>query len=349
MQNNKVNLDGTIVGENYFPYIIAEIGQNHNGDIHFAKKLIDAAVRSGANAVKFQKRDIKSELTKDAYEQPYISKNSFGKTYGEHRAYLEFSIKQHKDLLEYSKKKGITYFCTPCDEKSVDELETIGCPFYKVASRDLSNHILLNKLSKIDKPIIISTGMSDLIDIERAINILKKDNNNLIIMQCTSEYPCSYENVNLNAINTIKNKFNFLVGFSDHTSGIIISAVSPLFGATVIEKHITLDRSMKGSDHAGSIEESGLKKLIQYIYAINLSKGIPEKFKLEASKEASAKLERSIVTKIKIKKGQLINENMLTLKSPGHGLRWHQRDMIIGKKAIEDIIEDTILNLNQIN
>lgn len=343
-----VNLDGNLVGNNLPPYLIAEIGQNHNGDINIAKKLIDVAVSCGANAVKFQKRDISSELTKKAFNQPYINRNSYGPTYGKHREYLELDIEQHLELLKYSKKRGISYFCTPCDVISINLLEEINCPFYKVASRDLSNIPLLEKLSQIPKPVIISTGMADYIDIDMALRTLKKSKEMLIIMQCTSQYPCDFDNVNLNVIKTLKDKYGYNVGFSDHTSGVIVSAVSPQFGAVIIEKHITLDRSMRGSDHAGSLEESGLKKLKQYLDVIQLASGNFEKEKLDATKKASEKLERSIVAKKLINEGEIITEKMLILKSPGTGLKWFEKKLIIGKRAKKMIEADTLIMLKNI-
>ncbi len=348
MRIPNVDLNGTEVGLGQPTYLIAEIGQNHNGDIGVAKKLIDVAVRSGANAVKFQKRDLDSELTKEAFDAPYINNNSYGSTYGEHRRFLELNIDQHLELFNYSKQKNITYFCTPCDIVSVNQLEQIDCPFYKVASRDLSNIPLLERLSKVNKPIIISTGMADYGDIERALHVLNKSKDMLLIMQCTSEYPCKFENVNLNVVKTLENRYGYNVGFSDHTSGVIISAVAPQFGAVIIEKHITLDRTMRGSDHAGSLEESGLVKLKQYLDAIRLASGKNEKEKLGDIKKASEKLERSIVANRLILKGEIITEDMLVLKSPGTGLRWHQKESIVGRLAKVDIESDTLITTNEV-
>lgn len=342
----EINLSGTPVGEKYPTYIIAEIGQNHNGDINIAKKLIDMAARCGANAVKFQKRDIPSELTKEAFNKPYDNPNSFGKTYGEHREYLELNEEQHLELKEYALAVGITYFCTPCDIPSVELLERIGCPFYKVASRDLTNLPLLENLSALKKPIIISTGMADLEDIENALVALKAKPENVLIMHCTSEYPCKLENVNLNAINTLKNKFGYLVGYSDHTSGVIISATASTLGAVAIEKHITLDRTMKGTDQPGSLEESGLKKLIEYIRASEKAMGTGEKLINPATKGSKEKLSRSITSKIEIKSGTILTEDMITLKSPGTGLKWIQKELILGKKAKQDIEDDVILSID---
>lgn len=339
-----IELSGTPVGKGYPTYIIAEIGQNHNGDVRLAKKLIDMAVSCGADAVKFQKRDIPSELTKEAFDKPYDNPNSFGKTYGEHRLFLELSEDQHFELKEYANAVGIVYFCTPCDVPSVELLERIGCPFYKVASRDLTNIPLLERLGKTGKPIIISTGMADLEDIDDAMKALSGTPENIIIMQCTSEYPCHLENVNLKAMDTLRVKYNCIVGLSDHTSGVIISAAASVMGASLIEKHITIDRTMKGTDQPGSLEYSGLKKLIEYIRAVEIATGDGDKLVNPATKAAKEKLARSITSKHFIPAGTIIIEDMLCLKSPGTGLKWKQKDLIIGKKASFDIAADVTLN-----
>jgi sialic acid synthase len=338
-----IELNGTPVGNQYPTYIIAEIGQNHNGDVRVAKKLIDMAVSCGANAVKFQKRDIPSELTKEAYNKPYDNPNSFGKTYGEHRIFLELDEAQHLELKEYAVAAGITYFCTPCDVPSVELLERIGCPFYKVASRDLTNIPLLERLGKTGKPVIISTGMADFNDIDDALKAIGSGPEGIIIMQCTSEYPCKLENVNLRAMDTLRKKYGHLVGLSDHTSGVIISAAAAVLGAIMIEKHITLDRTMKGTDQPGSLEEAGLKKLVDYIRATEIAMGDGIKDVNPATQAAKEKLARSLTSRVLIPQGTIITEDMLTLKSPGTGLKWAQRDRIIGKKAIADIEADITL------
>lgn len=338
-----VDLAGTPVGEGYPVYVIAEIGQNHNGDTKLAKKLIDMAVRCGASAVKFQKRDIPSELTKEAYDKPYDNPNSFGRTYGEHRMFLELNEEQHKELKEYALALGITYFCTPCDIPSLEMMERIGCPFYKVASRDLTNIPLLEAMGRTGKKVIISTGMADFDDIDDALGALRATPDSVIIMQCTSEYPCKLENVNLKAMATLKEKYGHIVGLSDHTSGVVVSTVASVMGAHVIEKHITLDRTMKGTDQAGSLEEAGLKKLIDYIRGSELAMGDGLKEVNPATKAAKEKLARSLTSKTFIPKGTVLTEALLTLKSPGNGLKWRERHVILGKKAMKDIAPDCTL------
>jgi sialic acid synthase SpsE/spore coat polysaccharide biosynthesis protein SpsF (cytidylyltransferase family) len=338
-----IKLAGVPIGDGFPYFIIAEIGQNHNGDVKLAKKMIDMAARCGANAVKFQKRDIPSELTKDAFNAPYDNPVSFGKTYGEHRMFLELNEEQHQELKDFAISRGITYFCTPCDIPSLEMMERIGCPFYKVASRDLTNIPLLERMGRTGKPILISTGMSGYEEIEDALKALNRGPDSIVIMHCTSEYPCRLENVNLLAIKKLREKYGHLVGYSDHTSGIIVSVGAAMMGACVLEKHVTLDRTMKGTDQAGSLEEYGLYKLVDYIRAIEKAFGDEEKVVLPATSTARAKLARSVTSKVKIGAGATLTEEMLTLKSPGTGLKWSDRHLLLGKKAKIDIDPDCTL------
>jgi sialic acid synthase SpsE len=341
-----IDFHGTRVGTGYPAFIIAEIGQNHNGDVNIAKRLIDMAVRCGANAVKFQKRDIDSELTKEAFDKIYDNPNSFGRTYGEHRIFLELNEQQHGELKEYALASGITYFCTPCDTPSVELLERINCPFYKVASRDLTNIPLLERIGKTGKPVIISTGMADFNDIDNALKALDRGPESVVIMQCTSEYPCKLENVNLKAMETLRKKYGYLVGLSDHTSGVVVSAAAAVMGAVMVEKHITLDRSMKGTDQPGSLEEAGLKKLVEYIRAIEIANGDGVKDVNPATQAAKLKLARSLTSKVFIAKGTILTEEMLILKSPGNGLKWIEREQVVGKQALQDIEPDVTIDPN---
>ncbi len=338
-----ISLNDIPIGVNYPTFIIAEIGQNHNGDIELAKQLIDMAVECGSSAVKFQKRDIPSELTTEAYNKPYDNQNSFGKTYGEHREFLELSEEEHRILKEYSSMRGITYFVTPCDIPSVDMMERLDVPFYKVASRDLTNIPLLERLKKTGKPVIISTGMADIEDIDNALNALGEDRVDIIIMQCTSQYPADLENINLRGMLTLKDKYKKLVGLSDHHSGIITSVAASVMGAVVIEKHITISRAMKGSDHAGSLEKSGLQKLINYIRASEIAMGDGVTEFNPVAQIAKSKLSRSLTSKININVGDTLTDEMLILKSPGTGLKWSEREMILNKKAKINIPADTTL------
>lgn len=339
----RIQLDRTWVGEDYPTYIIAEIGQNHNGEVRLAKKLIDMSVDAGASAVKFQKRDIPSELTKEAFNKPYDNPNSFGTTYGEHRMFLELDESQHLELKEYASAKGITYFCTPCDVPSVELLERIDCPFYKVASRDLTNIPLLEALGKTGKPVIISTGMASIEDIDAGIDALQLGKDKLMILQCTSQYPCALENVNLKVMDTLKERYGLITGFSDHTSGVVVSTAAAVMGAAIVEKHVTLDRTMKGTDQPGSLEKSGLSKLVEYIRATEIATGDGLKEVNPATAAAKIKLARSVTSKINIKKGDILTDELICLKSPGDGIKWNDRSVIVGKKAVKDIEADVTL------
>ncbi|MDQ3142560.1 MAG: N-acetylneuraminate synthase family protein [Bacteroidota bacterium] len=344
----QILLGNQLVGEDQQTFIIAEIGQNHNGDIEIAKKLIDLAVRCGANAVKFQKRDVSLELTHEAFNKKYDSPNSFGETYGDHRTFLELDEEQHLELKEYALAQGIPYFCTPCDIPSLELLERIGTSYYKVASRDLTNLLLLEAIAKTNKPVIISTGMASLEDIDDAIDILGKHRHDIIILQCTSQYPAELDKVNLNAMETLKNRYNKIIGFSDHTPGIIASVAASIMGASIVEKHITLSRAMKGSDQAGSLEEPGLKLMVKYIREAALLKGDGIKEWDPVTHAAKMKLSRSITSKVPINKGERIVESMLCLKSPGVGMKWKEKNQLIGKMAIHDIPADQTIFLKDV-
>ena len=341
---NSVDLNGIKIGDDYKPQLIGEIGQNHNGSVKIAKQLIDMSALCDIKFVKFQKRDIKTEFTKEAYNTPYDNKNSFGSIYGKHREFLELNKEEHLELKQYAEDKGLIYFCTPCDIPSLNILEEINCPFYKVASRDITNIPLLEALGKIGKSVIISTGMADYEDIDLALKTLNLPTSNVIIMQCTSEYPCPPENCNLNVIKTLRSKYTNVIGFSDHSTGILAATLSITLGANIIEKHITLDRCMKGTDQIGSLEFEGLKKCKKYIDDVPLYLGKYEKEVDDNVIYAKYKLMKSLTSKCLIKKGNILEEHMLCLKCPGNGILWKNKDKIIGKVANRDIDEDTTLN-----
>lgn len=332
------------VGDGQPTFVIAEIGQNHNGEVELAKKLIDMAVRCGADAVKFQKRDIPSELTRVAYDRVYDSPNSFGHTYGEHRIALELDEEQHVELKEYALAQGIPYFCTPCDVPSVEMMERIGVPYYKVASRDLTNIPTLEAMAKTGKPVIISTGMASLDDIDEALKALGDGPETVFILQCISQYPAEMENVNLAAMATLRERYGKITGFSDHTPGIIAGVAASVMGAAIVEKHITLSRAMKGSDQAGSLEEPGLKKMIEYIRLAEKARGDGVKEVNPATKAAKDKLARSLTSAVDIAEGTVLTEEHLTLKSPGTGLKWVEKDQLLGKTAKRDIPVDVTLS-----
>ncbi|HOD83287.1 MAG: N,N'-diacetyllegionaminic acid synthase [Planctomycetes bacterium ADurb.Bin126] len=343
----RMTLAGHEVGDGCPCFIIAEIGQNHNGQIGMAKRLIEMARRCGVDAVKFQKRDIRWELTEDAYNRPYDHPNSFAPTYGQHREFLELSEAQHKELREYALACGLVCFCTACDEPSVELMQRVGNPIYKVASRDITNIPLLRAIAQTGKPVILSTGMAGLDEIREALDALAEasaDKPQVMLMQCVSQYPAEEERLNLRAMETMRKEFGLLVGLSDHTPGVIGAVAGAVLGAPVIEKHITLSRAMQGTDHAAALEEEDLRKLVQHVRACGRAMGDGRKVFDPAVESARQKLSRSLTSRLVIPAGTTLTEAMLVLKSPGTGLSWRERSKIVGKRATRDIAADRTLN-----
>ena len=341
-------------------YIIAEVGQNHNGDINVARKLIDMAAMPifdefthqslpGVNAVKFTKRDLTEELTVDAYNKPYDSPHSFGKTYGIHREALELTYDQHIELAAYARTKGLDFIETLTSIKTISLLNKIKLDAIKIASRDLTNLPLLEALAKIKQKMILSTGMGSEKEINDAIHVITKYHKNISILHCVSEYPAQYQNVNLRSISYLKENYPFEIGFSDHSIGIVIAPVAVALGATIIEKHITMNRSMKGSDHKASLEPEGLWRMVRDIRNVEKSLGKKQKSIPKEVELFKLKLERSIAANHDIQEGQAIGEEDLCLLSPGNGLRWIERDTIIGKKTNRFIPRHTIIKAEDLN
>jgi N-acetylneuraminate synthase/sialic acid synthase len=318
-------------------YVIAEIGHNHQGNLENCKKLFLEAKLSGANAVKLQKRNNKKLYTKSFYNSPYNNPNSYGETYGLHREFLEFDKDQYQALKKYAKEIDITFFATPFDFDSVDFLEEINLPFYKIASADVTNLPLIDYVASKKKPIIFSTGGCTEKDIERVYNHLKKNNSEFALLHCISSYPTPPELVNLELIPYYKKKFNCIVGFSSHDNGPALSLASYVKGARIIEKHFTLDRSLKGTDHAMSLAPSGLRKLIKDLRKTEKALGNGVKTFQDGEKEPIKKMAKKIVSSKSIKKGTIIQLEHLEFKSPGDGLPPYLAYEIIGKKLTKDV------------
>ena len=335
---------GRWIGDDQPTFIIAEVGQNHNGDMAMARELIDNIGFFKADAIKLCKRHIPSELTKEAYDQPYPGPNSFGETYGQHREFLELSKDQYKELKAYSQEKGVIFFATACDPQSVEDLEDVGVSLYKVASRDLTNLPLIQAIAETDKPVILSSGMDPLEYIGEALDTVRRRHNKIVLMHCTSSYPTPYADVNLRAMRTLRQEFDVLVGMSDHTIGIMVPVVAASLGAVAVEKHATLGRHLKGSDHACSLEPDGQRRVVRDIRNLELAMGDGIKRVPDSVAGARAKLCRSLVSKSDIPQGAVLTEEMLCLKSPGSGLMWRERQAIIGKEARRDIPADVSLS-----
>ena len=326
------------------PFIIAEIGHNHMGSIKLAKELFYQAKKCGASAVKLQKRDNKILYTKKFYNQPYDHKNSYGSTYGKHREFLEFSFSQYLELKKYAKKIGIIFICTPFDEPSVDFLEKVNLDAYKIASADLVNTPLQLKIAKTKKPIFLSTGGGDYKDIKRAVKNISKINKKLIILHCTASYPVELPDMNLNIILKLKKQYpKNVIGLSDHENGIDAASIAYMLGARVFEKHFTLNRSWKGTDHAFSLEPQGLEKLIRNLKRIPIILGSANKKFLESEKEPIQKMQKSIVASKEISKGSILKYKDISFKSPGGGLKPYEYKKLLNKKTKKLIKKDEFI------
>lgn len=284
----KVKIGNKIIGEGEPVFITAEIGINHNGDINIAKKLIDMAVVVGCDAVKFQKRTIEIVYTKE--ELAKERENPFGPTNGDLKRGLEFGKKEYEEIDRYCMEKGIMWFASPWDVKSVDFLEEFNVPCYKIASPSLTDDKLLSHIKSKGKPIILSTGMSTVEQIKRAVEIFGEDN--LVLLHCTSTYPSADSELNLKVIPWMKKNFNCPIGYSGHEVGVYSSLVAAVLGACAVERHITLDRAMWGSDHSASLEPQGLDRLVRDIQLVPVWLGDGEKRVFESETPIIQKLRK---------------------------------------------------------
>jgi sialic acid synthase len=269
-------------------FVIAEIGQNHQGDLEIAKELIRQAKICGADAVKSQKRDVRSLLTPEEYRRPYNSPHSFGATYGEHREALELSPRQYAELLLFARRMGIEFFASPWDTKSAELLHRLGMNLFKIPSACVTHLTLLRQIASYRKPVLLSTGMSTLEEIDAAMEALR--GTEVAILQCTSAYPCDFRDVHLRVLTTLQERYGVPVGLSGHHRGIAVDVAAVALGARIIERHFTLDRTMKGSDHAASLEPPGLSRLVRDIRAVESALGRAEKRVQECEVPALEKL-----------------------------------------------------------
>ena len=310
-------------------YVIGEIGQNHNGSVDIAKLIVDVVSRPihdklfnnvlpVMDAVKLTKRDLKQELSQSQMNRPYEGPNSFGATYGEHRAFLELDDEQHFEVYRYAKSKGLDFVETLCAVGCLSLLKLFTPDRLKVASRDLTNLPLLAAMAETKIPMIVSTGMAGRKELDDAVTVITKYHNNLSILHCVSEYPTRYENVNLRTITYLKKHFpQFTIGYSDHTIGIATPIAAIGIGAEIIEKHITLDRGMKGTDQAGSLAIDGIYRMMRDIRNLDRSMGKEDLYIEPSVVTAREKLERSIASKKELFAGSTIQESDLHLLSPG--------------------------------
>jgi len=264
------------IGESFPPFIVAEIGINHNGNLDLAKKMIKIAKDIGVNAVKFQVKDVEEAHPKELLDMPYEGPNSFGKTYREHKLALEFSQNELRDIYSYAKELEIPCFSTPCNVSAVSRLEELGNPFYKIASFFVTWNELIEEICKTKKPIIMSTGSSTIDEIDHAVNIIRKNNVPFCLMHAVSSYPTDDKDINFKVIKTLHEKYDCPVGYSGHERGVGLTVSAIALGACIIERHLTLDRTLKGPDHASSLEPTGFKLMVERAERLHTALGSPK-------------------------------------------------------------------------
>ena len=323
-------------------FIIAEAGVNHNGSINLAKKLVDIAQEAGCDAIKFQTFKSENLTSKKAKKANYqnITTNA-DESQLEMLKKLELSYDEFKELQNYCNIKGIMFLSTPFELESIDFLASLNMPIFKIPSGEITNLPYLRKINSLKKKVILSTGMSNLDEIQEALNILKDCE--ISLLHCTTEYPCPYEDVNLKAIQAMKEKFNLEIGYSDHTQGIEISLAAVAMGATIIEKHFTLDKKMEGPDHQASLEPNELKELVKSIRNIEKAIGNGKKEPVQSEIKNIEIARKSIVAKCPIKKGEKFTEENLTTKRPATGISPMKWDEIVGSVAKKDYQEDEVI------
>lgn len=328
-------------------FIIAEAGINHNGNIEIAKKMIDAASEAGVDAIKFQTFQTEKLVCKNAEKATYQKENTNdSESQFDMLKSCELSKQDHIELIKHCREKNIRFLSTPFDIDSVHLLVELEIPIIKIPSGEITNLPYLRTIAKTGKDIIISTGMSQLEEVRKAIKVLQENGSgNITILHCNTQYPTPMEDVNLRAMVTMKNELDMAVGYSDHTIGIEVSIAAVALGAMVIEKHFTLDRRMKGPDQQVSIEPQELKQMVDSIRNIERALGNKEKVVSPSEAENKTVARKSIVAAKTIRKGELFTEDNLTVKRPGTGISPMCWDIVVGKVSDRDYEIDELINL----
>lgn len=330
----ELKIGTTLINDESDCYVIAEIGHNHQGSLEKAMQLFEAAKDAGVDAVKLQKRDNRSLFVKSLYDAPYLNENSYGNTYGEHREALEFGRAEYVTLQQYARELGITMFATSFDQASADFLAELDMPAFKFASGDLKNTPLLQYVARLGKPMILSTGGGTMDDVVRAVDTIVEWNTQLAVLQCTAAYPAEAEDMHLNVIPTFRRRFpSNVIGLSDHQNGIALAPAAYVLGARIIEKHFTLNRSWKGTDHAFSLEPVGMKKLVRDLRRTRAALGDTEKKVHPMEEKPLFKMGKKLVAARDLPAGHVLTRADIAAKSPNDGLPPYALDSIIGMRT----------------
>ena len=329
--NNEIIINNKKIGSQHNPFFIAEAGLNHNGDIEIAKKMIDKAIESGADAIKFQTYKSEEFLTESS-EYFNFFKN------------VELSFDEFKELNNYAKEKNFTFFSAPFDIPSADFLYKIDVPCFKIASSDLTNMPLIRHIAKMKKPMIISTGIGTMKEIEEAVNwCLSENNDQIALLHCVANYPAVPEETNLDAIKSMMKKFNFPIGFSDNGESELVDIAAVSLGACIVEKHYTLDKKFDGPDHSFSIEPKDLKNLTSQLSLIKKIKGTGLKQPTDFELLNKPAIRKSITAKVDILKGEKLTENNMSIKRPEGGIEPKSWDSLLSKCTNKLIKKDSVI------
>lgn len=344
--NRELTIDGHRIADDTDCYVIAEIGHNHQGDLDKARQLFQRAKECGVHAVKLQKRDNRSLYTAEMYDRAYDNENSFGRTYGEHREFLEFGRDEYVELQRTARDLGLTFFATAFDVPSADFLAGLDTPAYKLASGDLRNLPLLRHVARFQKPVIFSTGGASIEEVERAYDAIAAINPRIGILQCTASYPTEPEHLNLGVIETFRARFpSAVVGLSDHSNGIAMSLVAFMLGGRIVEKHFTLNHTWKGTDHALSLEPIGMQKMVRDLQRARIAIGSAVKQPLPIEAGAITKMGKKLVAARALPAGHVVEEADLAIKSPGDGLPPTELESVVGRRLLRALDPDAAFSL----
>jgi N,N'-diacetyllegionaminate synthase len=345
-----IEISDSLVGLGYPCFIIAEAGVNHNGSLEMARELVDVAVQAGADAIKFQTFKAENVVSSQAPKAKYQLKTTdAGESQMDMVKRLELSFDAFRELYDYCHEKGILFMSTPFDEESVDFLDDLGVTVFKIPSGEITNIPFLEYVASKGKPMVISTGMSYLGEVETTVRTIEKTGNcDFVLLHCVSNYPADPLDVNLYAMQTMSKAFNVPVGYSDHTLGIAISLAAVALGACVIEKHFTLDCSLPGPDHQASLEPKYLTKLVRGIRMVEASLGHGRKEPAKSEANTSSVARRSLVSTQDIQSGTVLTEDMVSIKRPGTGLPPAMGPYLIGRTVRTPILAGTLLTLEML-
>ena len=342
-----INLKKSKISDNDKCFIIAEAGINHDGSLQKAFELVDVAVEAKADAVKFQMFNTKKYISDDAFYASYMKKGLISKKEKIDEFFKRLEVKQWEliEIQKYCKKKKILFLCTPFDEKNGNFLNKINVPIFKIASFSLTNTFLLESIAKHKRPVIMSTGLHTISEIENAYNILKKSNKPVAVLQCISHYPIKAKDANLRVMKTLKKALNCIVGYSDHSMGINVPLAAVALGAKIIEKHFTLEQNDFGADHDASASPKDLKNLVSGIREVESALGSTKKVITDVEREVYKVHRPSLISKTNIRKGQKIRKSMLDMKKPGTGINPLKIDQVLGRTAKVNIKKNKLIKM----